>query len=307
MSTRRYKVSQQYKGELVNTQTIDLAEINTIEIECFQEDVYFVQSESEELIINEYRSASASNGPATVVKQLDKLIITGKDTGVPNSKKYYSREEICVPTSYCGSLSVTVVNGHIDSEIGLSLTKLHASSNSGDIRLKEVTAEVIEVVTQSGLVVVDKADGERNIQSSSGYIKISGGSGDSEVSSVSGGITLINTSGLLNVNTSSGGLLITSLNGGGLIHTNSGRIDYTLQEVTESVDINSNNGDVTVQLPDKVSLHFMAYSTSGNINTFFDEHLTSEKTNQAMGSIGENPAYAFRITTISGDINVNRY
>lgn len=307
VGSHRNKVAQLFKGELINTLTIDLAEINTIEIECFQEDIYFVQAESNDLIINEYRYGKENNELATVTKEADKLIITAKDTGIPNSKKFYSREEFCIPVSYSGNLAVTVKNGNIHSEMDLSLNQLRTSSQSGDIRFKEVTAEIIEVSTQSGLVAFDKVEGKRIFHSSSGYIKISGGSGDSEVTSLSGGITMINTSGLLNVTSSSGGLLITSLKGGGIIHTNSGRIDYTLQEVTESVNINSNNGDVTVRLPENSALHFMASSTSGNIKTFFEGYLTSEKANQVMGSIGENPTYAFGIATVSGDINVSRY
>ena len=179
---------------------------------------------------------------------------------------------------------------------------------NGDIHLKEVVADDIEVTTRNGLVMVTKAEGNRNFRSESGYIKISSGNGDSVVESVSGGITLLNTSGLVNASTSSGGMLITSKTGGGSIHSTTGRIDYTLQEITDPVSLISSSGDITVQLNDKDNFHFNASSESGLINTYLNQsEMHSEQGRQVVQEVGENPTFTIEIATTSGDIMVNRY
>ena len=309
MSTNRRKVAQQYKGDLVNSQSVDLTGINSIEIQCYQEDVYFDSSDSEAFIINEYRSLAADSGElATVIVEGDRLIITGRDAGVPNSKKYYRREEFCIPASFKGVLSVEVTSGNIYSNVDLNNEYVKASSDSGDIRLKEVIAQEIEVSTSSGLVAVDKAEGRRRFHSVSGYIKISAGSGDSEITTTSGGITMTNASGALEINTSSGGLLVTSVKGGGSIKTNSGRIDCTLQEITSGVLLSSSSGDIVLQVNDNADFQFEAVSERGNITTFFDEHLTyTGNGRQVFGAKGNGFINPLQITTVSGDINVNRY
>ncbi len=309
MTSRRYRVSRQFKGELVRSESYSLSEIQTIEIQCYQEDVFFVQSDTEELILNQYRSNRADDGEfGNVVTEGDTLIIKGKPSPIPNSKKYYRREEICIPSSYSGKLNVMIESGNLCSEVELNVEELIINGENGDITLQAVKANRVEVTTKSGLVMAERVDAKRVFRSASGYIKISAGEGDSYVHSISGGITLINTSGILNVNTESGGLLISSLNGGGEITTNTGRIDYTLHKAIEALSVHSNSGDISVQLKEDADCRVEVESEHGRIDTFFEkQYIKSEKGIMVTGMVGANPSHGLQISSTSGDINVKQY
>ncbi len=308
-SSRQRKKARLYKGELDRTQTVSLEGIESIEIQRFTEDVYFVESEQQELVISEYKSLKAFQIDYTeAIIEGNRLMIYGVDSGSRNTKKYYRRSEIGIPASYKGRITVSVTNGNIYSDINLNLAQFKAASESGDIHLEEVVAEDINITTRNGLVTVAKAEGNRCVRSESGYLKISSGSGDSDVESVSGGISLLNTLGLVKVTTVSGGVLITSKKGGASIHSGTGRLDYTLQEITDSVSLTSESGDIMVHLNDRDCYCFKATSENGIINTYFNQQEShNARGRQVIQEVGENPAYVLEIASTSGDITVNRY
>lgn len=309
INTRRYKANNQFKGELVNSQVLTLENIEAIEIIGFLEDIYLVESDSDELILKEYKARRANHSElATTEVKENTLFITGNPSPIQNTKKQYRREELWIPSSYHGKLSITVTGGNIHGKMNLMLKNINLSSESGDITLQSVTAEEIRVSTQSGLISVERAEGKRIFQSTSGYIKVSSGGGDSVVSTTSGGITLTNTTGQLDVKSGSGGLLITAKKGWGNINTNSGRVDVTLFEGQEPFTINTVSGDILLQITDNISCDFRAACEHGNINTFFDEQvIQSENGRVVTGSLGDAPTCMILLTSVSGDILVDRY
>lgn len=313
LNARSRSVAARRRGELVDTKTIDLTHIDTIDLQFYQDDIVLMSSETEEFILKEYKTYTPQEDElATLTIEENRLNVKGKEVNVPFSltkaNKYYTRFEVCIPPGYNAALTISTTSGNIGSEIDLRLARLHVRTSSGDIILRDIVADQMDVSTASGLVSIQKAEGNRKLNSSSGYIKINGGSGDSEVNTASGGITMINTSGMLNVNSASGGILITSLDGGGSINTSSGRIDYTLQEITKPVKVNSSSGDVIVQLPEHAVMNFTASSESGRIQTFFDEYATyNENRDQVSAVMGNNPTLTVQISSGSGDINVKQY
>ena len=258
---------------------------------------------------------------------------------------YNGYVEVYLPADYHGSISSSSSSGNIESELVLRLSELNASCSSGDIRLNEVYADDIRTATSSGNILIQVAQGNRSFASSSGDIEVKGGDGDSEASSTSGNITFENGIGALNASASSGDITIEAVNGEKDLETTSGEInvsdcggytsatassgDIRIQELagagefettsgsinvsftkdmtanSESISAESSSGDVTLKLPLGLSFQFNARTSSGDIDTFFDDSLNYQKDgDRAEGTVGTTPTFDLELSTSSGNITV---
>jgi DUF4097 and DUF4098 domain-containing protein YvlB len=258
---------------------------------------------------------------------------------------YSGYVEVYLPSGFHGSISASTSSGNIETDLALNLSEFAADCSSGDIRLNEVYASQISAETSSGNIEFDKAEGERSFSSSSGDIKVRGGNGDTEVSSTSGNIMIVeNTgelnaeassgditidtvngvkevettsgeiqlsecSGYLNASSSSGDIIVSDLGGAGVFESTSGNINVTftdeLAENRDDIEAVASSGEVELKLPPGLNFDFVAKTSSGDIDTFFDDDLSYKKDGDyASGTVGVNPVFKLELATTSGNITV---
>lgn len=301
------------KINLVNTQNIDLENIDSISIKYQSDDITFYTSDTNELILKEYMNFNPDKYQlANIARGSNQIKIKGGNRNFNIGflfPGHYSKTEVYLPSKYAGILSVGTSSGNIDSDFSFSLATFEASSTSGDISVNEIYAEDITISSNSGNITFLKADGKREFSSTSGDIKVFDGTGDSNFSSNSGNITIDKTNGQLKVNASSGDIQITSLSGGGDFNTSSGNLNLEFSEDTNAINddikISASSGNVTLKLPSALNFNFTAQTSSGDIRTFYDDGLTyNKKGNHATGTVGDNPDVTIGIKTNSGNIRI---
>jgi DUF4097 and DUF4098 domain-containing protein YvlB len=258
-----------------------------------------------------------------------------------------SRMEIYLPANYQGAIDASTSSGDIDSSLVLTLTKLRLSATSGNLTMNEVTAAQIDFSTSSGNITIAKAEGNREFSATSGSIEVYGGSGDTSAATSSGDITIESSTGLLEAEASSGSIVIIDSNGEKELSTSSGDIEikdsvgYTKasassgmieaenlagagrfettsgdlrlefadapEEITDDIIVDASSGTAELTIPSTLQFNFYADTSSGTINTFFDDKLNfSDNEHHAEGSVGTAPNISLKIETTSGDIEVDR-
>ncbi len=330
--------------KLINTQKVLMQNTDDLNIRVYTDEVEFLPSDSNELIIKEYKAFTPDKDELITVTSQDNRIFVRAKKPIMNffiNRNRKGKVEIYLPSTYSNSLTVTTSSGTIKSELALQLKDFSASSASGSIRFNKVKASDIDVSTSSGDINIQKAEGNRSISSASGTIKIFGGSGDSDISTASGSIYIEKSIGRLQVQSSSGDIRIDGSNGkkelntssgtihvedtigeisafstsgalkisasegGGDFETSSGAISIDVKKLTSSISMSASSGDIKLTIPTDSIFKFSADTSSGRIKTDFDEVLTmDEHKKHANGMVGENPNLQIKTQTSSGNISV---
>lgn len=318
---------------LVLDQEVSLDGVDSIEISYDKNsnDVYIYEAEGDTLRVKEYAGYEVRESEMTTVGvKGSTLEIEGKRRHTSFRRMFSfgynsSYTEIWLPSSYRNALSVETSSGEIRSDMAIVLDAgFTGGSSSGDIALKEVSAadvalsassgnidgtsicaSSITISTSSGDITVERADGDTKASASSGYIKIKGGNGAREIHTSSGDVLLEGLQDAFDVCTTSGEAVVKADKGAGSISTSSGDVRLTLSELAGRLDIHTTSGEVKLGLPAGAAVDFAAETSSGDINTFFDDSLSfSKRGNSAKGSIGGEPRQEVRIETSSGDVRV---
>lgn len=337
---------------LVNTQNMNLDDIESLNIKYHSEDIHFYKNDSDELILKEYMNMNPDQDQLTKIEKAgNQLIIQGSYKDSRSwlfNQGYRSKIEIYLPTNYTGQLAVSTSSGVVITDLVFILSNLDVKSTSGDIEINEVYAKNINISTSSGCITVKKSEGTRNLKTSSGDTKLLRGSGvldiesssgtievqnnsgkleaesssgdiyiissdgEKDIKTTSGSITLKKSSGYTVATASSGDVLITNMTNGGDFNTTSGSItlEFTkeVSSLLEDIKINASSGDVNLKLPTSFEFNFSAGTSSGDIVTFFDDHLAfNKKETQASGTIGKNPDRNIIINTTSGSITIKKH
>lgn len=316
--------------ELVQEQEFSLGDISDIRIEYTKSgnDVAVYEADGDSVIVREYANYEAAGSElARINLQGGHLTVKGprRSNGFFNfNRDIYT--EIYLPAGYSGQLDIGTVSGDIsisrdlslDGELNLASTsgdmctynytiraqKINAASTSGEIRLSVLEADGVKVSTTSGDIWIEKADNQVACASTSGEITVSGGTGDRDLDSTSGDVRVEELSGRVSVNTTSGEINISGDRGCGSIGSTSGDVFFSLAELSGDISVNTSSGEVTMELPKEASLEFEAGTSSGEINTFFDDSLKfSKKGNHAEGTVGSGER-KLEITTTSGDVRI---
>jgi lia operon protein LiaG len=276
--------------ELTDTKTISLADIDTIKIKYYSDDIKFYAGEGNELVVKEYKNFDPGKNHVTEVSTDNHMIaITGyRWNGLWNGiGNHRSRVEVYLPEGFSGDLSVAASSGDISSDILFKVAAFSASCSSGDIVLKDITAANINIAVSSGDITLQKAEGNLSVDASSGDIKIQKAIGEFSVVATSGDIK------------------IRGLSGSGNIESSSGDADLTLDELTGDIDMVASSGDISLMLPENMSFHFKADVSSGDIDTSFDDKLSyDDRKKHASGDVGANAEYNVNMEASSGDITV---
>lgn len=222
-----------------------------------------------------------------------------------------------------GKIAIETISGDVDVE---ELTgEMDIGSTSGELAVKQLTGAAkissssgsvesdlisgsAQLGTTSGDITVQRIDGDVTAESSSGSVRILAGDGGRRVKTTSGDIRLEGTGGAWETHSSSGNVWIKAQEGSGRISTTSGDISLELQKLAGSLDIDSSSGWVKIGLPPDNSFDFEAATSSGDIETFFDDDLNfSKKGNSASGTYGNHSdGSSLSVKTTSGDIEVTK-
>ncbi len=327
-----WNVSESNTCHLVQEQEFSAEDIDSISIDYTKSsnDVTIYEAEGDSVIVREYASYEAADGELAQIKcQAGKLTVKGpRWHNVFFNFNRYMYTEVYLPTDYAGELKINTVSGEISITMDLLLEgqlnlcstsgdiyagsqniraeKINVSSTSGEIRLPVLEAGEVNISTTSGDISVKEGNSFMSCSSTSGEIIISGGQGDRRVSSTSGDVRVDGLSGSIQVNTTSGEILVRGENGGGKLQSTSGDVLFSAEALTGDISVNTSSGEVILELPENASLDFEASTTSGDINTFFDEALSfSKKGNHAQGTVGSGDR-EISITTTSGDVNIRK-
>ena len=124
----------------------------------------------------------------------------------------------------------------------------------------------------------------------------------------SGDVTLNGVEGVWDLETSSGGVELDAAKGSGRIATTSGDIRLEIGDITGNLDIQSSSGYAEIRMSPDNAFDFKASTSSGDIDTFFDDSLSfSKKGNEAHGTYGENRENRdISIRTTSGNIRITK-
>ncbi len=316
--------------QMVQEQEFSLEDVGDISIEYKKSgnNVTVYEAEGESVIVREYANYEAADRELAQIKcQGGKLTVIGPrrtNTFFNMNRDIYT--EIYLPAGYSGQLTIKAVSGDISISMDLSLEgelnlestsgdlytnsqnirakKINAISTSGEIHLSVLEADEVDVSTTSGDIWIEKADALVSCSSTSGEIEVSGGTGNREISSTSGDVWVKELSGSISVSTSSGEINISGDRGCGSMGSTSGDVYLSLAEISGDIFVDTSSGEVTMELPKEASLEFEAGTTSGEINTFFDDVLNfSKRGDHAEGTVGSGER-EMEITTTSGDIRI---
>ncbi|MCU6732818.1 DUF4097 family beta strand repeat-containing protein [Diplocloster agilis] len=296
------------KMNLENTLTFDMSKVEEVAIKYSSEDVVFYIGDTQELVLKEYMSYKPKERDfSTGYVEDGKVVIEGKKNhfSLFHFGTKSSREEIYLPKSYAGSVTVSTASGNIKSDEVLNLSLFFADTASGDIRMNEIYASSIHAGTASGNINMNLAEGSRDLSTASGNITVLGGAGDTEADTASGNIKLENAQGILELGCASGDIKVMGAAGGGEFETASGNVSLQFDEITASIDAQSTSGNVKLQMPQNTAFTLEAATTSGNINTFFDDQLQyNKKGNKASGALNGASDLLISLETTSGNIKV---
>lgn len=257
---------------LTDSRTIDMQDIESINITYSSDDLILYTGDSNELTIKEYRNFTPKR-KTNVITDSNRIIVEGPrwDYSLAGIFGRRSRVEIYLPSDYSGDLEVAASSGDISSDAAFHLSSFRASCNSGDITFNEVNTETI------------------TLHASSGDISLKRGSGQ------------------LKATVNSGDITISSFSGSGSIRTSSGDSEVILKELTGDFDMIASSGDMDLKLPAEVKFKFEADASSGDIDTFFNDKLEfSNQKKHASGEVGDQAQFSIKMKVSSGDINVSQ-
>lgn len=328
-NTTTYFFSNSSSVKMVEERKIDMTDVEELQIDYGKNssDINIYQSDSDELVIKEYMTKNNkhakvdinSNGTVKITGQRwrNNFFVFGF---------YDNYIDVYLPKTYNNALTLKTSSGEITVENEWKLTEMNIvtasgeimvtdnlelkdatfATSSGDIEIAELVAETIKITTASGEIVADALQGNKKLTTSSGDIRILGASGDNSVTTASGEVQLEEVKGLVDITTASGDVTVVGGEGYGTLDTASGTIRFQLDQVIGIINMNSNSGDQSLEIPKKTEFEFKAQTVSGDISTAFDEEISyNERGNGATGTIGENPKNSITMKSTSGEIKLH--
>ena len=320
-----------YHGDKIVTKTIDVSDVETVEIQLGSADIKIVSGTGTDADFEIKKIYRASKK-----KYIDELLAESRITFEKQGSKLIVRQE-----GEHGRAFDTLARGYVRIQITATLPQLplRISSGSGDVRIDDRQAPV-SIVTGSGDAIVGAVDGGFKWRSGSGDIKLSDARGDVILSTGSGDMTLASIEGKLETSSGSGDISIERIEGDFTITTGSGDIwvgesignahvktssgDVVLDSHTGPADISTTSGDVrvgTYPTANEVALR----SSSGNVDvilyggsvaldiTTSSGSITTrvpivvkEASRRRLIGIAEDGLLKLRIVTSSGDVDVRQ-
>lgn len=275
--------------KLVSTLSADSDDISEIKINVSSEDVFLLRSDTHEIVIKEYISSQSDKTPRIKLeRQGNRLNIRSENKKISTWLLFgstYRYVEVYLPVNYRGAMAVGTSSGDICGQTNLVLTECSAVSASGKVVFEKLTADRVELST------------------SSGEINVSALKGDTKVITSSGAVMLDGADGRLSIDTSSGSIKVEQLSGSARARTSSGDIELRFAAMRGNLDIGTSSGKVYCELPEQTAFQFQANTSSGGIKTDFDNDLSfNRRGTQAEGVVGGAAAREVTVNTSSGNV-----
>ena len=205
-----------------------------------------------------------------------------------------------------------IVRVFLPESLAGTLEELKVLTASGDVSLEDVGAAKQVIKTVSGDISGACAIGEVSLGTVSGDIAFESVEGEVQIRTVSGDVKVSKIVGKASVNSASGDVKVGELQGDASFRSASGDVECNLTKAGEKLEVSTASGDVTLALPEEVGVQMTLNTASGDIKTFLDCIATDEAVNyvkngkRAVGTIGQEPFLKVKVSTASGDIEINR-
>jgi DUF4097 and DUF4098 domain-containing protein YvlB len=228
---------------LVNTRIINLDGTDTLSIRYGSDDVFLLESESEELVLKEYMTEDKNRYYAEVSQSAGTVSI--KQGYRPwMDWKWKARAEIYLPRSFRENLLLTNSSGNLTGKTDLlDYRTLDISVSSGYASFMRISAETLSARVSSGDLEILEAEGNSLISVSSGHMQIGELRG-----------------GEHRIKGSSGRTRIDTIRGGNTIEISSGNMDINRIEGDSSIEIKSGS----IQIADISGTNHRLKASSGN-------------------------------------------
>lgn len=280
---------RQQTVKLVNELVFSLEGIEDLTISYDDEDICFLESGEDHLIIREYMSRNKKSYYAKVNQKKDSIQVS--EGGKPFFKSGFVRYvEVYLPDSYSQNLKVTTTDGNIDmSAMELDMNSVRVDCTSGIFKVKKAAAENIYFSSSGGSLELGSIAG--------GRIRIE---------TTQGTVNCEQADGMVTYTSTSGNAKFQSVSGSGTYRAeNSGKLTVIYEKVTGDLSFFNKNDDVEIQLPSGLSFRFDAVTKNGSIHTDFQEDVPAGK-NSASGTVGKNPEVTVKVETKNGNIEVRQ-
>jgi len=324
---------------LIKTERIQLTAEDTLTVSAGYGDVVLEESQTDELVIEEYCNKElAVDKQFSVTTSEDNILIKTNSDGLNSYNLFsfhkYKILKIYIPASYTNHLNIETKSGEVISNIDLVMENITITTSSGDINIRNLTGDQIAlgatsgeiyadtivdssqnnenknesvnitIKTSSGDIQVEEIWGNTSLSSTSGMITAGSLLGDSEIKTTSGDIQLDSVQGDLHLSASSGEVSVFDLTGNGDFSTTSG--DIQIDNVQGELYLSSSSGEISV-------FDFIGngkfITTSGDIKVAFQEITGDVLINASSGevkcSIPEDAAFEFLANTSSGEITTS--
>ena len=247
------------------------------------------------------RDTEAPDAGVIIDGDVDDLDVTCSADGILTiregrtaSSSFFSRRgigsadvELSLPRRRWELLNITTASGDVDLDgCRLDVDELSVKTASGDLNAQLHACGTLRFHSASGDLDLDLKDGcaDFHAETTSGDVNIHGQIGDVLVKTVSG-------------DTEMEGLAVRFLAG-----SMSGDVRLESAQLPQVMELTSKSGDVEARIPNAGPFTLRYKTVSGDVN--LDYPFRSENGRAVYGD-GTGPAYV--MTTVSGDVNLERY
>lgn len=259
-------MSELAETSLVNTASLPLNGVKNINITYQAESIMLKHSRDGQLTIKEYMSRKEPELFAEIVRTDNTVNLRhGRREDIPLS----NRIEVYIPAGWYGALSISTIDGSISTQCDWRLSSLDALSVVGSVELNTVDADTIRL------------------------------------SSYTGSLFLACCTGNLDFRTVNGAIRVDKVSGGGNVITINGNQQLYFNELNRPVKLSSENGEISLRLPQAPSFELNARSITGAIYSSFDTLKLQPGQNQAHSFTGEAPYHHVEISTTTGNIHIS--
>lgn len=208
------------------------------------------------------------------------------------SSSFFSRRgfrsadvELFLPRRHWETISVATTSGDVDIDRdGLDIDRLTVKTASGDLNCRL------------------RACGQLTFNSASGDLDLEGACTDLHAETMSGDIALRGQVETAVLKTASGDVELSGLVRRFYGHSTSGDVQVETSQLPEAMELSSKSGDCEARLPDAGPFTLRYKTVSGDVDLAFPFQYTG---GCAVYGDGTGPAYS--MTTVSGDVTLERY
>ena len=203
---------------------------------------------------------------------------------------YSADVELVLPSKVLESIRLSSVDGDMELTGATGVSSVNISTVSGDVRGELPGCDKLKLHSVSGDVRWHGDAQEAKLESVSGDIRGEGAFDILSASTMSGDIELLGACRVNHVRCSS----------------MSGDIDLESGTLPQAMELSSKSGDITVSLPDQGPFSIQYKTTSGAFTSdFFEGYMGGKHSTFRYGpDNAEGPAY--RMSTISGDLRLEK-